>query len=71
MGTRERAGTIFEVSPDGSRERPVTDFGGRPGYLQGQALATDGRSLYVTWSEDLGDLWVMDVVWDEDDGSDD
>jgi hypothetical protein len=25
------------------------------------ALATDGRYLFFTWEEDLGDLWTMDV----------
>ena len=34
----------------------------RPGAL---AFATDGEYLYFTWEETLGDIWVMDVVWDE------
>jgi len=29
------------------------------------ALATDGEFLYFTWQVRLGDIWVMDVVWDE------
>ena len=24
--------------------------------------ATDDQYLYFTWEEDLGDIWVMDVV---------
>jgi hypothetical protein len=23
---------------------------------------TDGRFVYFVWSEDLGDIWTMDVV---------
>ena len=26
------------------------------------SLATDGKYLYFTWRQDLGDIWVMDVV---------
>ena len=42
--------------------RPVTDLRGRRGYLEGLSLAADGRDLYLTWGEDLSDIWVMDVV---------
>ena len=50
-------------------ERPMTDLAGRHGELGGYALATDGHYLYFAWEEDLGDIWVMDVVQD-DGGSD-
>ncbi len=60
-GKAERAGNLWALSLKDRREYPVTDFTGRRGSL-GWALATDGRYLYFTWSEDLGDLWVMDVV---------
>ena len=43
-------------------ERPVTDFRGRRGTLNEFALATDGDYLYFVWEENLGDIWVMDVV---------
>ena len=43
-------------------ERSLTDFGGRPGTLGTFGLATDGDYLYFTWQNDVGDLWVMDVV---------
>jgi TolB protein len=52
---------IWRVHSDGSGERPVTDFAGKRGRLGREALATDGRYLYFTWEEDLGDIWVMDV----------
>jgi len=49
---------------DDGREYPVTDFEGHRGNL-GWDLATEGRFLYFTWGESLGDIWVMDVVTDE------
>jgi hypothetical protein len=27
-----------------------------------QMPASDGEFLYFTWRDDLGDIWVMDVV---------
>ncbi len=41
------------------------DLTGRPGEVGGLSLDTDGEFLYFTWQEDLGDIWVMDVVTDE------
>jgi TolB protein len=41
--------------------RRVTDLVGPRGNL-GMGLATDGAYLYFTWSEEIGDIWVMDVV---------
>jgi len=42
------------------RKRQLTDFAGRPGYLD-VLHDSDGKFLYFTWSEDFGDLWVMDM----------
>ncbi len=53
---------IWAVSLEDGREYPVTDFSGRHGSLFRHSLATDGDYLYFTWEEDLGDIWVMDVV---------
>ncbi len=53
---------IWAVSLTDGREYPVTDFSGRHGSLFWHSLATDGEYLYFTWEEDLGDIWVMDVV---------
>lgn len=61
LGDGERAGNIWGVSLEDAQERPVTDFAGKRGKLAPFALATDGRQLFFTWQEDLGDLWVMDV----------
>ena len=43
----------------------MSDFSGKRGNPGVYALATDGQYLYFTWEEDLGDIWVMDVVTDE------
>ena len=59
--------TVWAVSLEDRREYPVTDFSGRHGSLGFSffSLATDGEYLYFNWEEDLGDIWVMDVVTDE------
>ncbi len=45
-------------------ERQVTALvGKRRGHIGTEAFATDGRYLYFTWEDDLGDIWVMDVTW--------
>ena len=31
----------------------------------GPHVSTDGSYLYFQWEENLGDIWVMDVVTDE------
>jgi Tol biopolymer transport system component/serine/threonine protein kinase len=44
-------------------QRPITNLVGRRGMLGvGQMPASDGQFLYFAWRDDLGDLWVMDVV---------
>ena len=53
---------IWAVSLEDGREYPVTDFSGRHGSLYWSSLATDGDYLYFDWEEELGDIWVMDVV---------
>jgi Tol biopolymer transport system component/serine/threonine protein kinase len=56
-----RSGNFYAVSPDTHKERRVTDFVGRRGVLGLQPPDTDGKYIYYTWREDLGDIWVMDV----------
>jgi TolB protein len=62
--TRDVADFYAYAVADGT-ERRVTDFSGRRGQLGWVAAATDGHYLYFTWEEDLGDIWVMDVVTEE------
>jgi Tol biopolymer transport system component len=57
---REGRGNLYAKEFGSSVDRQLTDFAGRPGYL-GSLDDTDGEFLYFTWSEDHGDLWVMDV----------
>lgn len=64
QGWDARAGNAWAVSPENGTERQVTDLAGRRGRL-GAGVATDGRQLYFTWREEPGDIWVMDVVQDQ------
>ncbi|HXV63360.1 MAG TPA: hypothetical protein VEK15_21855, partial [Vicinamibacteria bacterium] len=52
---------IWAFAPEDGTEQRLTQLEGRPGTLRTQ-IATDGRFLYFGWQEDVGDLWVMDVV---------
>ena len=62
VGEGDRAGNLWSLSLKTRRERPVTDLRGRSGKLGATSPATDGRYLYFPWREDVGDLWVVDVV---------
>ena len=65
VGSGDRAGNLWSVWPDDGVELPMTNLEGRPGELGSWGLATDGDYVYFTWRENLGDIWVMDVVADE------
>jgi Tol biopolymer transport system component/serine/threonine protein kinase len=52
---------LWKLSLETGKVSRLTKLGGRRGSL-GSSIATDGRYLYFTWSEDVGDIWVMDVV---------
>jgi Tol biopolymer transport system component len=56
-----RSGDFYAVDPNTHKERRVTDFVGRRGVIGSQPPDTDGKYIYFTWREDLGDIWVMDV----------
>jgi Tol biopolymer transport system component len=60
-GGGDRAANLWSLALKTRHEQPVTDLRGRRGRLS-YALATDGRYLYFTWRDDVGDIWVMDVV---------
>ena len=55
----------WALSLEDRTERLVADLSGKSGRTGSFAFATDGTYLYFTWEETLGDIWVMDVVWDE------
>lgn len=59
---KPQAGNVWTLSVDSGETRPLTDLSEKQGTLGGEALDTDGQYVYFTWEEDLGDLWLMDVV---------
>ena len=58
----ENGRNFWAVSIATREERQLTAFEGRRGNAPVYGPATDGRYLYFTWEEDIGDIWVMDVV---------
>jgi eukaryotic-like serine/threonine-protein kinase len=61
-GVEERQGNVWRYSVRDRRERPATHLVGRRGTLGIMTPATGGKFLYFPWRDDLGDIWVMDVV---------
>jgi Tol biopolymer transport system component len=56
---------LWKLSLETGEVSRLTKLVGRRGSL-GYVFATDGRYLYFTWSEDVGDIWVMDVATGDD-----
>ena len=57
---------VWGLSVEQGSKRKWIDLAGRPGCLDSLiAPPTDGEYLDFVWTEDLGDIWVMDVVTDE------
>ena len=44
----------------------MTRFSQKTGSLGDDALAVGEQYVYFTWRNDLGDIWVMDVVTDDE-----
>ena len=61
----ERTGNLWALALEDGSERALTDLAGRRGRVGIHGLATDGRYLYFRWQEDFGDIWVMDVVTED------
>ena len=55
---------LWKLSLADGRTSRLTQLEGRRGRL-GYFFAADARYLYLTWYEDDGDIWVMDVATDE------
>jgi Tol biopolymer transport system component len=70
VGSGNRSGNIWAISPGDRRERPITNLRGRRGVLGGQPVAADDRFVYFTWRDDVGDIWAMDVVREDADTPD-
>jgi hypothetical protein len=56
---------VWALSLEDGTEYQVTDLGERRG-SRAHGLATGGRYLYFNWSDNIGDIWVMDVVIGEE-----
>jgi hypothetical protein len=65
IGVRKRLGNFWALSLEDKSERPLTNLGDKRGIVGLDALATDDQYIYFRWQEDLGDIWVMDIVTDE------
>jgi Tol biopolymer transport system component len=62
VGVADRARNLWAYSLADRREYPVTNLTGRRGDLGYQRPAEDGKYLYLTWRDDPGDIWVMDLA---------
>ena len=56
------SGNLWALSIESGVERQLTDLAGKRGTTGLYAIDTDGEYVYFTWRDDLGDIWVMDVV---------
>jgi TolB protein len=65
-GNSRGSNNFWERTLADGHERRVTRFIGRPGSLVPQSLAANQTHLYFSWRHDLGDVWVMEVVADEE-----
>lgn len=61
VGSEERIGNLWILSLKNRSERPLTNLTGKRGTLGYMPPATDGRFVYFTWRDDLGDIWVTEV----------
>ena len=61
VGSEERIGNLWILSLKDRSERPLTNLTGKRGTLGYMPPATDGRFVYFTWRDDLGDIWVTEV----------
>lgn len=59
-----KAGHIWSLSWDDRSARQLADLDDSVSLVR-FGLATDGEYLYFILVDDVGDIWVMDVVTDE------
>ena len=63
----QQTSQLWVASADDGREQLLAELGGRRGSFGAAGpFATDGTYLYFVWREESGDIWVMDVVQDEE-----
>lgn len=60
---RARVDAISVIDTQGKGPgRLLVDLSGKPGQMAYNGTPTDGRFIYFVWTEDLGDVWVMDAI---------
>jgi TolB protein len=64
MGHERGNDDLWALTLEDGTERRVTRFSQKAGSL-GDYLAAGEGYLYFTWRNDVGDIWVMDVVTDD------
>jgi hypothetical protein len=57
---RSEPDRLVSLDLDTGEQRTLSELEGRPGRL-GFVVGTDGEQVWFLWSEERGDLWVMDV----------
>ncbi len=60
----QREWNIWSLSVADGSVKQLTDLKGRNGFMN-RDFATDGKYLYFTWDQEVGDIWVMDVEREE------
>jgi Tol biopolymer transport system component len=62
VGWGAQANNIWQIALSNREERPLTALVGKRGQTGGAGLATDGKYLYFTWEESVGDIWAADII---------
>ena len=52
---------LWSASVETRQARPLTNLSGRRGTLGVMGTASDGKFIYFTWRDDVGDIWVTDI----------
>ena len=65
VGRGESDNDLLRVRVVDGAKHVITDLAGRRGSMGWNGIAVDNEFAYFTWQDDLGDVWVMDVVTDE------
>jgi Tol biopolymer transport system component len=62
IGNRDGATNVWQVAVKTKTERKMTDLKGRAGFMSNPSITLDRRHIYFAWREDIGDLWVANLV---------
>jgi len=64
IGHAESENSILRIRVEERTSHVIAKLTGRRGSIGWTGLAMDREFVYFTWQDDLGDIWVMDVVTD-------